>query len=60
MSALWAAGAACVLIAAFCIRVLIAKRSGIGATPDWLGLALFVAMLGIAVVVLSGRGQGAP
>ena len=53
MSLLWAASAACVLIAAFCCRILIVARFRIGVVPNWLGPALFAAMLVVAVVVLA-------
>jgi len=57
MSALWAASVACVLIAAFCCRVLILTRFKIGVVPDWLGPALFIAMMVVAGVVLVAGGQ---
>jgi len=53
MSMLWAAAAACVLLAAFCCRILIAVRFRIGVVPNWLGPALFAAMLMVACVVLA-------
>ena len=52
MSILWASAAACVLIAAFCCRILIVTRFRIGVVPNWLGPALFAAMLMVACVVL--------
>lgn len=55
MSLLWAAAVACVLIAAFCCRILIVTRLKIGFVPNWLGPALFVAMLAVACVVLAAR-----
>jgi len=56
MSILWAAAAACVLIAAFCCRILIVSRFRIGVVPNWLGPALFAAMLVVASLVLvAGR-----
>ncbi len=60
MSVLWAAAIACVLLAAFCCRVLIIARSGICAyVPNWLGPALFVLMLVVAGLVLVAGSQGA-
>jgi hypothetical protein len=57
MSALWAAAAACILIATFCCRLLIVSRLKIGVVPDWLGPALFVAMLFVASVVFVASSQ---
>jgi len=53
MSMRWAAAAACVLIAAFCFRILIVARFRIGVVPNWLGPALAAAMLVVACVVLA-------
>jgi len=53
MSLLWAAAVACVLIAAFCCRVLIVSHFRVGLVPNWLGPALFCAMLVVAGVVLA-------
>ena len=52
MSLLWAAAVSCVLIGAFCCRVLIVSHFKIGVVPEWLGPALFVAMLAVAGIVL--------
>jgi hypothetical protein len=52
MSILWAVAIACILIAVCCCRVVILARFKIGVVPDWLGPALFVAMLVVAGVLL--------
>jgi len=57
MPILWMAAAACVLLAAFCCRVLIVVRFRIGVVPGWLGPAMFVAMLVVAGVVLAATGR---
>lgn len=51
-SVLWAAAASGVLIAAFCRRVLILAHFKIGVVPEWLGPALFVAIVAVAGIVL--------
>ena len=53
MSMLWGAAVFSVLIAAFCCRILIVAHFRIGVVPNWLGPALFAAMLVVAVVVLA-------
>jgi hypothetical protein len=55
MTLLWGAGAACVLIGALCCRVLVVARLRIGVVPNWLGPALFAAMVVVAGVVLAAR-----
>lgn len=60
MSALWAASAASVLIAAFCFRLLIVTRLNIGTVPNWLGPALFLALLAVAALVFAASGQATP
>jgi len=52
MSPLWAAAVSSVLIGAFCCRVLILAHFKIGVAPEWLGPALFAAMLVVAGIVL--------
>jgi hypothetical protein len=45
------------LIAALCCRVLIVARLRLGVVPDWLGPALFAAMVVVGTVVFAAGGR---